>query len=37
MWVWDLYGQVKLLSAVDEKLNNNVDEKQVDRLMIVGL
>ncbi|KAA3474131.1 L-type lectin-domain containing receptor kinase IX.1 [Gossypium australe] len=36
-WVWDLYGQGKLLSAVDEKLNNNVDEKQVDRLMIVGL
>ncbi|KAK8328158.1 hypothetical protein V6Z11_A11G232100 [Gossypium hirsutum] len=28
VWVWDLYGQVKLLSAVDEKLNNNVDEKQ---------
>ncbi|TYJ10710.1 hypothetical protein E1A91_A11G226200v1 [Gossypium mustelinum] len=37
VWVWDLYGQEKLLSAVDEKLNNNVDEKQVDRLMIVGL
>ncbi|MBA0789640.1 hypothetical protein Gotri_028046 [Gossypium trilobum] len=36
-WVWDLYGKGKLLLAVDEKLNNNVDEKQVDRLMIVGL
>ncbi|MBA0664791.1 hypothetical protein Goklo_004742 [Gossypium klotzschianum] len=36
-WVWDLYGKGKLLSTVDEKLNNNVDEKQVDRLMIVGL
>ncbi|MBA0832632.1 hypothetical protein Goarm_017014, partial [Gossypium armourianum] len=27
-WVWDLYGKGKLLSAVDEKLNNNVDEKK---------
>ncbi|EOX91874.1 Concanavalin A-like lectin protein kinase family protein [Theobroma cacao] len=36
-WVWDLYGQGKLPLAVDEKLNKEVDEKQVECLMIVGL
>ncbi|KAE8725665.1 L-type lectin-domain containing receptor kinase IX.1 [Hibiscus syriacus] len=36
-WVWDHYGQGKLLAAVDEKLGNDVDEKQVVCLMIVGL
>lgn len=36
-WVWDLYRQEKLLSAVDERLHLMYDEKQVERLMIVGL
>ncbi|XWS45045.1 hypothetical protein CRYUN_Cryun15aG0102800 [Craigia yunnanensis] len=36
-WIWDLYGQGKLLLAVNEKLNKDVNEKQVECLMIVGL
>ncbi|XVF61478.1 hypothetical protein PTKIN_Ptkin08bG0132700 [Pterospermum kingtungense] len=36
-WVWDLYGQGKLLLAIDKKLNNDVDGKQVKCLMTVGL
>ncbi|KAJ0041165.1 hypothetical protein Pint_27412 [Pistacia integerrima] len=36
-WVWDLYGSGKLLLAVDEKLGVDVDEKQVECLMVVGL
>ncbi|OMP01647.1 hypothetical protein COLO4_11690 [Corchorus olitorius] len=35
--VWDLYGQGKIVSAVDEKLNQDFDEKQVECLMITGL
>ncbi|XP_059460251.1 L-type lectin-domain containing receptor kinase IX.1-like [Corylus avellana] len=36
-WVWNLYGRGDLLLAMDGKLQNNVDEKQVECLMIVGL
>ncbi|XVE86894.1 hypothetical protein DITRI_Ditri18aG0072200 [Diplodiscus trichospermus] len=36
-WVWDLYGQGKLHLAVDKKLDKDVDEKQVECLIIVGL
>ncbi|KAF6166739.1 hypothetical protein GIB67_005615 [Kingdonia uniflora] len=36
-WVWELYGIRRLLDAADERLNNNFDEKQMERLMIVGL
>jgi hypothetical protein len=36
-WVWNLYGRGDLLLAMDEKLQNDFDEKQVERLMIVGL
>ncbi|XVE83050.1 hypothetical protein DITRI_Ditri16bG0056000 [Diplodiscus trichospermus] len=36
-WVWDLYGQGKLLLAVDEKLKKEVNEKQMECMMIVGL
>ncbi|KAM5577103.1 hypothetical protein ABKV19_007781 [Rosa sericea] len=36
-WVWDLYGQGDLFSAVDQRLRWNYDEKQVECLMIVGL
>ncbi|XWS45049.1 hypothetical protein CRYUN_Cryun15aG0103200 [Craigia yunnanensis] len=28
-WVWDLYGEGKLLLAAEEKLNQDFDEKQV--------
>ncbi|KAL7131721.1 hypothetical protein ABFS83_12G023000 [Erythranthe nasuta] len=36
-WVWDLYGNGKLLSGVDEKVRDDFDTKQAERLMIVGL
>ncbi|XWS33412.1 hypothetical protein CRYUN_Cryun22dG0080400 [Craigia yunnanensis] len=36
-WVWDLYGEGKLLLAADEKLNRDFDKKQVECLMIAGL
>ncbi|XVE83031.1 hypothetical protein DITRI_Ditri16bG0054100 [Diplodiscus trichospermus] len=36
-WVWDLYGEGKLLLAADMKLNQDFDEKQVECVIIVGL
>ncbi|XP_058080727.1 L-type lectin-domain containing receptor kinase IX.1-like [Magnolia sinica] len=36
-WVWDLYGCGRLLDAADERLSAHFDEKQMERLMIVGL
>ncbi|XP_059438926.1 L-type lectin-domain containing receptor kinase IX.1-like [Corylus avellana] len=36
-WVWNLYGRGDLLLAVDGKLQNDFDEKQIECLMIVGL
>ncbi|XP_062144663.1 L-type lectin-domain containing receptor kinase IX.1-like [Alnus glutinosa] len=36
-WVWNLYGRGDLLLAVDGKLQNDFDEKQVECLIIVGL
>jgi hypothetical protein len=36
-WVWNLYGRRDLLLAVDEKMQNEFDKKQVECLMIVGL
>lgn len=36
-WVWDLYGNAELLSAVDKRLNNEFDARQVECLMILGL
>ncbi|GMN34049.1 hypothetical protein TIFTF001_004485 [Ficus carica] len=36
-WVWELYGKGQILEAVDEGLNKEFDEKQVERLLIVGL
>ncbi|KAI3519344.1 hypothetical protein L1887_08375 [Cichorium endivia] len=36
-WVWDLLGKGELLSAVDQKLNKEFDDKQVECLMMVGL
>ncbi|XP_058191407.1 L-type lectin-domain containing receptor kinase IX.1-like, partial [Rhododendron vialii] len=36
-WVWDLYGMGRLLEAVDAKLGTNFVERELERLMIVGL
>lgn len=36
-WVWELYGKGQILEAVDEGLNKEFDEKQIERLLIVGL
>ncbi|GAY62341.1 hypothetical protein CUMW_217030 [Citrus unshiu] len=36
-WVWDLYGNGKLLEAVDPRLCRDFDGQQIERLMIVGL
>ncbi|XP_039172762.1 L-type lectin-domain containing receptor kinase IX.1 [Eucalyptus grandis] len=36
-WVWELYGIGKLFNAVDPKLVENFDGRQMERLMIVGL
>ncbi|KAF7112959.1 hypothetical protein RHSIM_RhsimUnG0176400 [Rhododendron simsii] len=36
-WVWDLYGVGRLLEAVDAKLGSDFDERETERLMIVGL
>ncbi|PIN03724.1 Serine/threonine protein kinase [Handroanthus impetiginosus] len=36
-WVWDLYGNGELISAVDERMQMDFDVKQVGCLMAVGL
>ena len=36
-WIWNLHGKGDLLLALDKKLQTNFDEKQVERLMIIGL
>ncbi|XP_026657002.2 L-type lectin-domain containing receptor kinase IX.1-like [Phoenix dactylifera] len=36
-WVWELYGQNMCLTAVDKRLKMELDEKQMERFMIVGL
>uniref|UniRef100_A0A0C9QPJ7 TSA: Wollemia nobilis Ref_Wollemi_Transcript_14673_1533 transcribed RNA sequence n=1 Tax=Wollemia nobilis TaxID=56998 RepID=A0A0C9QPJ7_9CONI len=36
-WVWDLYGQGKILDAVDERLGGNFNPEEMERLMAVGL
>ncbi|KAI8532451.1 hypothetical protein RHMOL_Rhmol11G0215300 [Rhododendron molle] len=36
-WVWDLYGEGRLLEAVDAKLGSDFDEQEAEQLMIVGL
>ncbi|KAK1568198.1 hypothetical protein Q3G72_021591 [Acer saccharum] len=35
-WVWELYGNKRLVDAVDKKLGMNFDIKQMECLMIVG-
>ncbi|ONI12614.1 hypothetical protein PRUPE_4G174800 [Prunus persica] len=36
-WVWELYGQGKVIEAADPKLCRDFDEKQIECLLIVGL
>ncbi|KAM0038895.1 putative protein kinase RLK-Pelle-L-LEC family [Helianthus debilis subsp. tardiflorus] len=36
-WVWSLYGEGKLLEAVDKRLNGDFDKREMECLMIVGL
>ncbi|GMI65071.1 L-type lectin receptor kinase IX.1 [Hibiscus trionum] len=36
-WIWGGYGKGELLLAVDGKLDKDIDEKQLECLMIVGL
>ncbi|MFS7920482.1 putative protein kinase RLK-Pelle-L-LEC family [Helianthus anomalus] len=36
-WVWDLYGQGKVLEAADGRLEGDYDEKEMERLMVTGL
>ncbi|CAL2254018.1 unnamed protein product [Prunus armeniaca] len=36
-WVWELYGEGKVIPAADPKLNGEFDEKSMECLMIVGL
>jgi hypothetical protein len=36
-WVWELYGIGKVLEAANPRLKGDFDEKQMERLMIVGL
>ncbi|XP_057840978.2 L-type lectin-domain containing receptor kinase IX.1 [Cryptomeria japonica] len=37
VWVWDLYGQGRLLEAADVRLNGKFKEQEIERLMVVGL
>ncbi|KAH9685175.1 hypothetical protein KPL70_013854 [Citrus sinensis] len=36
-WVWELYGNGKLLQGADPRLCGEFDEQEVERLMMVGL
>ncbi|KAM1474851.1 hypothetical protein ACFX2I_030816 [Malus domestica] len=36
-WVWELYGEKKVIEPADLKLCGDFDEKQMECLMIVGL
>ncbi|KAM1416116.1 hypothetical protein ACFX2I_007693 [Malus domestica] len=36
-WVWELYGEGKVIEAADPKLCGEFDEKQMECLLIVGL
>ncbi|XP_031110192.1 L-type lectin-domain containing receptor kinase IX.1-like [Ipomoea triloba] len=36
-WVWDLYGEGKILEGADKGLNMEFDEKEMECLMVVGL
>ncbi|XP_057873803.1 L-type lectin-domain containing receptor kinase VIII.1-like [Cryptomeria japonica] len=36
-WVWDLYARGKILCAADEKLGGQFNEKEMERMLLVGL
>ncbi|KAJ1285686.1 hypothetical protein BS78_03G296200 [Paspalum vaginatum] len=36
-WVWELYGKNALLEAADRRLEGKFHEKQMERLLVVGL
>ncbi|KAH7661961.1 Non-specific serine/threonine protein kinase protein [Dioscorea alata] len=36
-FVWDLYGRGMILDGADKRLENEFDEDQIERLMVVGL
>ncbi|GKB06799.1 L-type lectin-domain containing receptor kinase IX.1-like protein [Tanacetum coccineum] len=36
-WVWSIYGEGKILEAVDETLNGEFDKRKMECLMVVGL
>ncbi|KAL1831838.1 hypothetical protein ACET3Z_001489 [Daucus carota] len=36
-YIWQLYGQEKILEAADPKLSSDFDDKELTRLLIVGL
>ncbi|ONI12622.1 hypothetical protein PRUPE_4G175500 [Prunus persica] len=36
-WVWELYGEGKVIQAADPKLNGEFDEKSMECVLIVGL
>ena len=36
-WVWDLHSQGKILTAADEKLNENYDANEMERVLMLGL
>ncbi|KAJ1698394.1 hypothetical protein LUZ63_006906 [Rhynchospora breviuscula] len=36
-WVWGLYGKNTILEAVDKRLDGEYDEKEMERLIVVGL
>ncbi|XP_060674858.1 L-type lectin-domain containing receptor kinase IX.1-like [Ziziphus jujuba] len=36
-WIWDLYGKGNLVLGVDGRIQSDLDKKQVECLMIVGL
>jgi Legume lectin domain/Protein kinase domain len=36
-WVWELYGKNTVVAAVDKRLDVGYDEREIKRLMVVGL
>ncbi|KAK9938001.1 hypothetical protein M0R45_014764 [Rubus argutus] len=36
-WVWELYGERKVIEAADQKLSGAFNEEEMRRLMVVGL
>lgn len=36
-WVWELYGQGKLLAAVDNRIRKEINEEEVEHVLVLGL